>query len=98
MDGSPTVAGAAVAGYAVMSLLTLAILGFDKRRAANAERRIPERTLHMLELLGGWPGSLLGQQLFRHKRSKPAFFLVTWLIAILHAGCWFAWLRWRAQA
>ena len=84
--------------YAAMSLLTLACFAFDKQRAASGGRRISERTLHALELLGGWPGSLLGQQLFRHKRNKPAFFLVTWLIAILHAACWFAWLRWRVQA
>lgn len=74
--------------YTCMSLLTAAIYLLDKRRAVHAARRIPERTLHTLELLGGWPGALLAQQVFRHKNRKPGFFLVTWLIAALHIALW----------
>ncbi|MOA42630.1 hypothetical protein D3C78_1646950 [compost metagenome] len=35
--------------------------------------RTPERTLHWLALLGGWPGAMLAQYWFRHKSTKPAF-------------------------
>jgi uncharacterized membrane protein YsdA (DUF1294 family) len=95
MERLPQGAAAIVAVYALMSFATLLAFAFDKQRAASGGRRISERTLHALELLGGWPGALLGQQLFRHKRNKPAFFLVTWLIAILHAGGWIAWISLR---
>ena len=48
-----------VGGYALVSIVTFVVYGFDKRRAVHGGRRVPERTLHGLELLGGWPGALL---------------------------------------
>ncbi len=78
--------------YAVVSAITFVAFGVDKRRAGRNERRIPERTLHALELLGGWPGALLGMQVFRHKRRKAAYFLVTWALAAGHAIAFAAWL------
>jgi uncharacterized membrane protein YsdA (DUF1294 family) len=74
--------------YAVMSLITFTYYGLDKRRAGRGGWRIPEKTLHLLELLGGWPGALLAQSLFRHKRSKASYMLVFWLIVALHAAAW----------
>jgi len=43
----------------VTSLASFAAYGFDKRRAATGGRRVPERTLLVLALVGGWPGSIL---------------------------------------
>ncbi len=74
--------------YGAMSVLTATIYFIDKRLAVRGARRIPERSLHTLELLGGWPGALMAQQIFRHKRSKPSFYLVSWLVAVLHAVAW----------
>jgi uncharacterized membrane protein YsdA (DUF1294 family) len=74
--------------YGALSALTAAAYFADKRRAARGDRRVRERTLHALELLGGWPGALVAQQLFRHKRAKPSFFLATWLSAALHVAAW----------
>jgi hypothetical protein len=37
-----------------------------------------EKVLHASELLGGWPGALLAQQLFRHKTRKVSYQLVSW--------------------
>jgi uncharacterized membrane protein YsdA (DUF1294 family) len=83
-----------VAGaYAVASILTFFVYGFDKRRAVRGGRRVPERTLHGLELLGGWPGALLGQAVFRHKRRKLSYMLVCWGIVGLHVTLWIAWYR-----
>ena len=46
--------------------------------------RIPERTLHTLAFCGGWPGALLGQRHFRHKRQKLSFLVVFWALVALH--------------
>lgn len=81
--------------YAFVSLGTFIAFGIDKRRARLGARRIPERTLHLMELAGGWPGALIGMQLFRHKRRKARYFIVTGLIAAAHAGAWIAWLSRR---
>ena len=89
-----TLATIAAAAYGVMSLITVAAYGADKTLARRGARRIRERTLHLLELTGGWPGALVAQQLFRHKRRKPSFFLVTWLIVAAHVGAWI-WV-WRS--
>jgi uncharacterized membrane protein YsdA (DUF1294 family) len=75
-----------VGWYALVSVVTVVVYAFDKSAARRGARRVRERTLHVLELLGGWPGALAAQQLFRHKRRKWSFFLVTWLIAAVHVG------------
>lgn len=77
-----------LAGYAlltlVMSGLVFVLYGVDKQRARREKRRISERTLHTIELLGGWPGALVAQRLFRHKTAKMSYRLVYWLIVLLH--------------
>ncbi|MCV2369231.1 cold shock and DUF1294 domain-containing protein [Roseateles oligotrophus] len=70
--------------YMAMSLATFIVYAGDKRAAAKAQERVPERTLHGLALACGWPGALLAQQLLRHKSSKPAFLRVFWLSAGLN--------------
>ena len=67
-----------------ISLLSFAVYGFDKRRAAQAGERTPETVLHLLELLGGWPGAFLAQRVFRHKTAKVPFQIVFWLIVLLY--------------
>ena len=82
---------AVLATYAVASLLALGAFALDKRRAARDEPRIRERTLHLLELVGGWPGALVAIFFLRHKSSKWSFKLVTFLIALAHGTAWFFW-------
>ena len=80
--------GHAVVAYlglvAVMSLWTFVVYGFDKRRAARGGRRVAEQTLHLLALVGGWPGALFGQRFFRHKTSKLSFLVVFWAVVVIH--------------
>ncbi len=78
--------------YAVVSLLTFLLYGWDKRCAIRSHSRVPERNLHMGELLGGWPGAFLAQKVFRHKTQKASFRRVYWAIVLLHLGAWAAWL------
>jgi len=54
----------------------------DKRKAASGEWRTPEATLHLFELLGGWPGAFLAQRLFRHKTAKLGYKVIFWLIVV----------------
>jgi len=59
--------------YLVLSVFTLLVYGKDKWAAKRQWRRTPEKTLHLLALIGGWPGAVLGQKLFRHKTQKHSF-------------------------
>lgn len=70
----------------LMSLLSYAVYAADKRAARQGRRRVPERTLHLLALLGGWPGALLAQQRLRHKSRKAAFRAVFWLSVLLNGA------------
>ena len=70
----------------VMSLACFVAYGWDKRSAANGSRRVPEQTLHILALLGGWPGALMGQRHFRHKTKKMSFLIVFWFFVVLHVA------------
>jgi len=87
---------AIAAVYAVMSVVTFFAYGIDKRRAERGKRRIRERTLHLLELCGGWPGGALGQSFFRHKRQKLSYMLLFACIVIVHIAAWIGggWMGW----
>jgi len=78
----------------VMSGVCFAVYGWDKRRAATGGRRVPERTLHILAFLGGWPGAWMGQRHFRHKTKKLSFLIVFWCVALLHVAI----VGWAAYA
>lgn len=67
-----------------ISLLTFWLYYDDKRRAQNGGWRTPESTLHLCELLGGWPAAYIAQRTLRHKSAKGSYRLVFWLIVILH--------------
>jgi len=54
----------------ILSLVAFVAYGLDKRRAQASGRRVPENTLQLLALFGGWPGGLLGQRIFRHKTPR----------------------------
>jgi uncharacterized membrane protein YsdA (DUF1294 family) len=72
-----------IAAYAfVLSAITYWVYARDKRRAVEGEWRVPEAWLHLLELLGGWPGAWLAQRRLRHKCSKGSYQFVFWLIVL----------------
>ena len=59
--------------FLLVNLLTLGIYGIDKLTARKGWRRVPEFTLLVFGFMGGWPGAIVGQQLFRHKTQKQPF-------------------------
>ena len=84
--------------YVVMGFVAFFAVYRDKRIAQrNARRlkavsRIPERTLHLLELLGGVIGSWIGQRVFRHKTQQRMYQNTFWVILALHVIGWIAFL------
>lgn len=78
--------------YLGASLISFLQYWQDKASALNGRRRTPENALHLIELLGGWPGGLLAQQCFRHKTRKVAYQVVFWLIVAAHQLFWIDWL------
>ena len=62
----------------VMNLVTFLVFGLDKwkakRKAKNeVVRRVPEKTLFLLSILGGSLGALLGMKAFHHKTLHKSF-------------------------
>ena len=84
MTGSMVV----LAVYGVMSAVTFVAFKLDKSAAVQGLRRTPEATLHMLELLGGWPGGLIAMIHLRHKNRKLSYITVFVCIVLLHAAGW----------
>jgi uncharacterized membrane protein YsdA (DUF1294 family) len=75
-----------------LSILSYFYYARDKKAARSGAWRVPENTLHLLSLCGGWPGALLAQQKLRHKTQKTSFRGVFWLTVLLNVGG-FVWLH-----
>ncbi|HAB01431.1 MAG TPA: hypothetical protein DCE25_00225 [Pseudomonas sp.] len=74
--------------YPLASLISALLYWQDKRQAVHGAWRIPEKVLHASDLLGGWPGALVAQQLFRHKTRKLSYQLVFWAVVLVHQTVW----------
>jgi uncharacterized membrane protein YsdA (DUF1294 family) len=74
-----------VVWFTVVNLMATILWSHDKSRAVRGARRIPEKTLLSLAMLGAWPASLLMAQWVRHKRRKDVF--MTKLIGISTLHC-----------
>jgi len=81
--------------FAVFNAAAFITFGFDKCRASGSKRRVSEFSLVLLGALGGWPGGLLGMNVFRHKTAKLIFKLKYALALIPFAAEIWAWLHWR---
>ena len=62
----------------LINLITFFVFGIDKLKAKRKEkhestRRIPEKTLLILSVLGGSIGALLGMKVWHHKTLHKAF-------------------------
>ena len=68
----------------VVSLATFVLYGVDKAQAKRDGLRVPENLLHLMALLGGFPGGFSGRAGFHHKTRKPAFAWVLWISLAIH--------------
>jgi len=82
-----------VAYFISISVITIFFYRHDKNRAIRNQGRIPESVLHLLALVGGSPGALLGQILFSHKTNKWTFSVVYALIVVLQVVVVIAYMK-----
>lgn len=75
----------------LMSVLSYWMYAEDKFAAGKGGQRIRESTLHVLDLLGGWPGAFVAQQQFRHKTVKASFRWTFWFTVAVNLAI-VAWL------
>ena len=80
---------------AVMSLAAFFTMAADKGAAKKQRRRVPEKTLFALALLGGGVGATLGMRAFRHKTRHRYFAWGMPLIALVQVVL-LAWLIYAA--
>lgn len=69
-----------------INLTGIGVMGLDKHKAILHRRRIPERTLFLIALLGGSLGTWIGMYLFRHKTRHLRFVLGIPLILLIQAA------------
>lgn len=72
--------------YLGLSVLSYLMYWWDKSAAQKGARRTPENNLHLMDLLGGWPGALVAQQQFHHKTAKASFQAAFWVTVLLNVG------------
>ena len=73
-------------GYLALSGWTYVMYMHDKTAAELGEWRVSEGGLHLLGLLGGWPGANLAQHVLRHKSKKTSFRVKHWVMVCLNLG------------
>ena len=68
---------------AAMTLIAFLAMGLDKLKAKRGARRISEKALFLLAILGGSIGSVAGMYAFRHKTQHWYFKIGLPLILLL---------------
>jgi uncharacterized membrane protein YsdA (DUF1294 family)/cold shock CspA family protein len=72
--------------YLAASMVSFIAYGMDKSAAEEGRWRISEARLTMFALIGGWPGALIAQRLFRHKTKKLSFQIAFWFVVLINCG------------
>ena len=70
--------------YIGASILAFVVYSIDKAAAVANTWRVPESTLLLIGMAGGWPGAIVAQQLLRHKSSKQSFRAVFWVTVVIN--------------
>ncbi len=80
----------------MVNIATLLLYGIDKFAARKSWQRVPEMTLLMFGLVGGWVGALVAQQVFRHKTQKQPFRSWFMLSVVVNVVALVGWGYWQA--
>ena len=74
----------------IASVVAAALIAWDKRAAVKLKgrrgRRISEKTLHLWELAGGFPGAFIARRQTRHKTRKVSYRVWAWVCTVVHVG------------
>jgi uncharacterized membrane protein YsdA (DUF1294 family) len=70
----------------ILNVVTALAYARDKRAARRSARRVPERTLFLLNLAGGVIGAWLVFFGMCHKTRHASFWLVQSVCSVLHLG------------
>lgn len=72
------------------NLITFLVFGYDKYLARTNRRRISEKTLLTLALMGGSVGAVFAQKIFRHKSRKYTnlFWIILGVQFVIFEGAW----------
>ncbi|MDJ0918273.1 MAG: DUF1294 domain-containing protein [Woeseiaceae bacterium] len=79
-------------GYVALSFIAFIAYALDKSAAKRGAWRTSEKTLLLLGLAGGWPGSLIAQQTLRHKSKKASFRFMFWITVLMNCAA-LAWIH-----
>lgn len=77
----------------LINLVGGTLFAYDKSAAKKNIRRIPENTLHLLEILGSVFANFILMYILKHKNRKFKYFAWTWAVLI----CWIIWLVWKGR-
>ena len=64
----------------IINIASGILFSYDKHAARINRRRVPERTLHFLELLGGVFANVVLMYSIHHKNRKFRYYGVTWVV------------------
>ncbi len=70
--------------YIIINIFASVLCVYDKKAAIYKRKRIPEKTLFGISLVGGAPGFYISMRIFRHKTKKRQFQIIIPLFMIIH--------------
>lgn len=73
----------------IINIITLIIFGIDKLLAIYNKRRVSEKTLFILSVLGGCFFEFIGMLIFRHKIRKIKFYIINIISIIFYSYLYF---------
>lgn len=72
--------------FGVVNVGAFGLFWYDKNQAQTGGWRVPEKTLQLSALLGGWIGGMIAMETFRHKTKKTSFRQPYFMAVALNAG------------
>lgn len=69
--------------FILINIAAFFFFGLDKLKSQLNHRRVSEKALWFLALIGGSAGALLGMYFFRHKTKKTSFQIVLAVILLV---------------